>query len=276
MVYFECQKCNESVKKPKLAKHLLSCRSHYVTCIDCCTTFAWDEWEGHTSCISEAQKYQGQYYKEKESTNKGLKKQVSWTDNVMQLIEDKSTQMDQETRANLQKLMGFSNIPRKEKAFANFTSNSLRIWDQRRISNMWKVIEVAIKKPAPEASNAENTSSAAQANGKDNEKGFENGQLKVNNSGEGSSTKANGKDDKGTANGQATWAGWKRALDEELEASGGQLKWRKLRDRMVAKCEKNGGTNGEGKRELGWRALSSIPDEYLSKSDAFVRSPNTC
>lgn len=276
-MYFECLKCNESFKKPKLAKHLLTCRSSYVTCIDCCTQFAWGEWESHTSCISEAQKYQGHFYKEKESTNKGKKKQDSWTDNVMQLIEDKSSHMDPVTRANLQKLMGFSNIPRKEKAFGNFVINSLRIWDQRRISDMWKVIEVAIKKPPPpEASNVEKASSGAQANGKDTENGAENGQLKVSNSGEASSTKANSKDDNVAANGQATWAGWKRTLDEELEASGGQVKWRRLRDRMVLKCEKSGGSNGEGKRELGWRALSSIPDEYLSKSDAYVRSPNTC
>ena len=35
MVYFECQKCNETVKKPKLARHLQMCGSGYVSCIDC-------------------------------------------------------------------------------------------------------------------------------------------------------------------------------------------------------------------------------------------------
>merc|ERR1719181_2615491 len=138
MVYFECQKCNETVKKPKLAKHLLMCGSGFVSCIDCNKIFAWDQWEAHTSCISESQKYMGSDYKAKESTNKGQVKQDAFVDNVQKKIEDPNSGIDDSTRSLLQKLLGFSNIPRKQKPFGNFVKNSLKIWDERKIGNMWE------------------------------------------------------------------------------------------------------------------------------------------
>ncbi|KAI0744100.1 hypothetical protein C8Q80DRAFT_1058617, partial [Daedaleopsis nitida] len=55
--------CGDTVKKPKLDKHHSMCNSS-VTCIDCSTTFAGPaQWKSHTSCISEAEKYQKGLYK---------------------------------------------------------------------------------------------------------------------------------------------------------------------------------------------------------------------
>lgn len=51
------------VKKPKLDKHGSMCHSAF-TCIDCSKTFQGPaQWKSHTSCISEAEKYQGNLYK---------------------------------------------------------------------------------------------------------------------------------------------------------------------------------------------------------------------
>lgn len=55
--------CTDVVKKPKLDNHYGQCRSSF-TCIDCSSTFAGPvEWKVHTSCITEAEKYQKSMYK---------------------------------------------------------------------------------------------------------------------------------------------------------------------------------------------------------------------
>ncbi|EJU04429.1 hypothetical protein DACRYDRAFT_48498, partial [Dacryopinax primogenitus] len=60
---FRCDACGDTVKKPKLDQHSYKCHSS-VTCIDCSKTFAGPvEWKSHTSCISEAEKYQKGLYK---------------------------------------------------------------------------------------------------------------------------------------------------------------------------------------------------------------------
>ncbi|UZJ51364.1 hypothetical protein CBS101457_000684 [Exobasidium rhododendri] len=59
MVSFNCNGCGDVVKKPKLDTHFQRC-SASVTCLDCSTQFnSPSEWKSHTSCISEAEKYEG-------------------------------------------------------------------------------------------------------------------------------------------------------------------------------------------------------------------------
>lgn len=250
MVCFECGKCNETVKKPKLAKHLLSCRSQYVSCIDCSMRFNWDDWEGHTSCISEAQKYQGNLFQEKQSQNKGKVKQDAWIEKVEELIEDPNTKISPQIKGLLKNLLGFSNIPRKQRPFGNFVKNSLRIWNDNQINEMWDVIAVAIAKPAaPPAAAAE---AAKATNGNAAEKA-----------------------EKPEKPAKRKWPGWKEAVDEELdEAEDGSLEWQDLRDKLVkryrAEAEQ---VNGATKDELNNLALADIPESYLSKEDALVRLP---
>eukprot|EP00033_Pygsuia_biforma_P000362 GCRY01000435.1.p1 GENE.GCRY01000435.1~~GCRY01000435.1.p1 ORF type:complete len:200 (+),score=40.24 GCRY01000435.1:136-735(+) len=62
MVSFVCDECGATVKKPKAVNHMRSCRST-VSCIDCYQTFDQRSVVGHTSCISEAEKYQGKLYR---------------------------------------------------------------------------------------------------------------------------------------------------------------------------------------------------------------------
>ncbi|KDQ55890.1 hypothetical protein JAAARDRAFT_107427, partial [Jaapia argillacea MUCL 33604] len=55
--------CSDVVKKPKVDAHSQQCHSPF-TCIDCSTTFYGPaQWKSHTSCISEAEKYQKGLYK---------------------------------------------------------------------------------------------------------------------------------------------------------------------------------------------------------------------
>ncbi|KAF5383391.1 hypothetical protein D9757_006072 [Collybiopsis confluens] len=63
MVSFQCHACNDVVKKPKLDQHRGRCHSGF-DCIDCSKTFhSPAEYKNHTSCISEAEKYEKSLYK---------------------------------------------------------------------------------------------------------------------------------------------------------------------------------------------------------------------
>ncbi|KAM6501880.1 hypothetical protein JOM56_001857 [Amanita muscaria] len=63
MVSFSCGGCTDVVKKPKLDQHWSRCHSSF-DCIDCSKTFKSPaEWKAHTSCITEAEKYQKALYK---------------------------------------------------------------------------------------------------------------------------------------------------------------------------------------------------------------------
>jgi len=242
MVCFECGKCNETVKKPKLAKHLMMCNSFYVSCIDCNMRFTWDTWEQHTSCISEAQKYQGNLFQAKENKNKGKVKQDSWTENIEQRIADPSSGVRPETKNLLEKLLGFTNVPRKQKPFGNFVKNSLKIWDDRKINDMWAVIAAANEKKAAPAPVAPAPTEAGKPPAEKPAK--------------------------------RSWPGWKQALDEELTASSGEVPWRKLRDALVARYRAEAdNVNGATTDDLGYLALSKIPEVYLSREDEFIRFP---
>ncbi|WRT67145.1 uncharacterized protein IL334_004111 [Kwoniella shivajii] len=63
MVSFQCDACADTVKKPKLDQHRNRCHASF-TCLDCSTTFrSPGEYKSHTTCVSEAEKYQGALYK---------------------------------------------------------------------------------------------------------------------------------------------------------------------------------------------------------------------
>lgn len=74
------------------------------------------------------------------------------------------------------------------------------------------------------------------------------------------------------------WPGWRRAMDETLRDSGGCLPWKKLRTCLVARRrEQVGGRPGEAEEPeemLSSRALSAVPEEYLSSSDSLIRLPS--
>jgi cell growth-regulating nucleolar protein len=63
MVSFVCDTCQETVKKPKLDQHFNRCHYAQFSCIDCSVSFQGVEYRSHTSCISEAEKYQKALYR---------------------------------------------------------------------------------------------------------------------------------------------------------------------------------------------------------------------
>jgi cell growth-regulating nucleolar protein len=64
MVSFICNHCQDTIKKPKLDKHAAQCPNASFTCIDCNKDFPGTSYRTHTSCISEAEKYQKGLYKD--------------------------------------------------------------------------------------------------------------------------------------------------------------------------------------------------------------------
>ncbi|KAK9455476.1 hypothetical protein V1511DRAFT_510337 [Dipodascopsis uninucleata] len=74
MVSFSCEVCNDTIVKKKLMQHRNSCPGAYFTCLDCQTTFQGVEFQAHTSCISEAEKYQKSLYKAPKNKKKDEKK----------------------------------------------------------------------------------------------------------------------------------------------------------------------------------------------------------
>merc|ERR1719454_2786227 len=115
----------------------------------------------HNSCVSEAQKYQGNLFQGKDRENKGQAKQDTWTANVEKAIEASSA--SPKIKNLLQRLLGFDNVPRKEKAFVNFVKNSLKIWNTAEAVEMWKAIASAAPPKGPDNGSALPGASPAKA-----------------------------------------------------------------------------------------------------------------
>ena len=60
MVYFQCEKCIATLKKKQVEYHYLhDCKNaQYFRCITCHQVFDRETIKGHTSCITEEEKYQ--------------------------------------------------------------------------------------------------------------------------------------------------------------------------------------------------------------------------
>lgn len=69
MVSFICDYCQDAVKKAKALQHFRKCQSTF-SCVDCLVTFNEITIKAHNSCISEAEKYEGSLYKNKQKNNK--------------------------------------------------------------------------------------------------------------------------------------------------------------------------------------------------------------
>lgn len=58
MPSFVCDRCQETLKKPKLDAHVQRCRGASFSCIDCYRSFSGVGYRDHFSCISEVEKYE--------------------------------------------------------------------------------------------------------------------------------------------------------------------------------------------------------------------------
>merc|ERR1712014_143230 len=137
MVSFICDACGNTVKKTQVEKHYTTqCRQCSVlSCLDCGVDFPGDAYLNHTSCITEAEKYQGHLYQAKDKENKGEQKQKQWLQNVHGLSGN--TGVDPKLKALLKRLTAYSNIPRKRKKFDNFCKNSINVYDGKTLDKLW-------------------------------------------------------------------------------------------------------------------------------------------
>lgn len=138
MVTFVCESCNETLKKNQVEKHGHRCRQCHVTCVDCSRTFSLEDYSQHTSCVSEAEKYEKSLYKAK--TNAKVNPQDAW----MQLIAEAATRKS-EAPSNIAEHLGrlseLDNVPRNCNKFSNFAKNSLRLNNSSTVDGIWKFLE---------------------------------------------------------------------------------------------------------------------------------------
>eukprot|EP00730_Choanoeca_flexa_P015715 TRINITY_DN7277_c0_g1_i1.p1 TRINITY_DN7277_c0_g1~~TRINITY_DN7277_c0_g1_i1.p1 ORF type:complete len:419 (+),score=134.54 TRINITY_DN7277_c0_g1_i1:83-1339(+) len=143
MVTFTCGACGESLKKNKVQQHYeRKCPDcNVLSCIDCGKDFYGDDYASHTSCISEAQKYEGALFKgDKSSKTKGKAKQMTWLKEVRQRVA-----VYRVTHARMQReldaLLEYKNIPRKEKPFKNFIKSALRLKTPSQQQQFWAMFD---------------------------------------------------------------------------------------------------------------------------------------
>lgn len=170
MVFFTCAGCGESLKKCQVEKHRFRCRrSNHLTCIDCCKDFFDEDYQTHTKCISEDQKYGGANYVAKE--NKGEVKQEKWFETVQAAIDKLSKSNNNKNRQLLSLLQGlrrYPNVPRKEAKFKNFAKSTFKGIDESVVIEAWaaiKSISDELNPPKPPPTPAKQESSGATQNG---------------------------------------------------------------------------------------------------------------
>ncbi|KAF2708552.1 hypothetical protein K504DRAFT_455527 [Pleomassaria siparia CBS 279.74] len=86
MVSFSCEGCGDVLTKKKLDPHRNQCYGASYSCLDCMVHFEGNSYRTHTSCVSEAQKYQGKLYKEKKPKAQQHAKRDSQQDYTSQAL----------------------------------------------------------------------------------------------------------------------------------------------------------------------------------------------
>ncbi|CAD7972064.1 unnamed protein product [Amoebophrya sp. A120] len=246
MVYFICQGCQETLKKPAVKKHLQTrCWGASMTCVDCFVCFTGDSWEKHTSCISEEKKFHGALYCEKaDKLPKGQQKQEGWTANLQKALE---FSRGGRVEKWMEKIVTYDNVPRKRPGFANFVKNSCRIQDDKLISEMWALIEKANAKE-PKSADGTTTSKDGATTGS---------------AGGASISKKRGR-----------WLGWEKEIDLTLLENGGAMAWSDLAEQLAQRYEEQSAQGVVKKRKrcvLADLVLSNVPEKYLSTECTEVR-----
>lgn len=143
MVFFVCEGCNETLKKNKVDAHAARCRNCWaVSCVDCSVVFKGNDYAAHTSCISEAQKYEGALYREKSNTGK---KKQSPQERWMEVVAEAACPSDAKFQQLLQRIAAYDNVPRKKTKFVNFMKNSIATADAKTVERVFSFYETQLK-----------------------------------------------------------------------------------------------------------------------------------
>lgn len=146
MVTFTCGACGESVKKAKVEAHCFRCKECWVlSCVDCGKDFQGDAYAAHTSCISEAEKYQGSMFKADGAKGNKPDVQTRWMAIVRRVASNAHalSNHDASVAELLQGLAQFDNVPRKQKKFDNFMLNSFKTSENTSLEKTWSVLQRA-------------------------------------------------------------------------------------------------------------------------------------
>ncbi|KAJ6644261.1 Cell growth-regulating nucleolar protein [Pseudolycoriella hygida] len=181
MVFFTCNHCGESLKKPSVEKHYQwkGCKGAvpFLTCVDCLNDFKGDAFKEHTKCITEEEKYSAKGFVAKPTKNKGAQKQETWTETLQKLIN--KPDIDPQIKIIIEKISAQTNVPRKKPKFINFVKNSMRI-SMDNANKVWDVVEEALdefkqiseanRKKKQEENNAKNGESKVNKKNPENDK----------------------------------------------------------------------------------------------------------
>ncbi|KAH3785632.1 cell growth-regulating nucleolar protein-like [Dreissena polymorpha] len=161
MVVFNCNACGEALKKNQVEKHYMTkCRScNVLSCIDCGKDFWGNDYEQHTKCISEEEKYSGKNFVPKPGQNKNEVKQLQWLQQVQLAIDKAKT--NPQLRDLLVRLRDYPNIPRKQNKFINFLANSIKCRNPKVCNEAWKVLMENVEMPPKPAENGVNSKESA-------------------------------------------------------------------------------------------------------------------
>jgi len=167
MVTFSCDGCAEMLKKNQVDAHARRCRDcASVSCVDCSVSFWGDDYRSHTSCITEAERYEKTVYKgprKNDTSNRKLTPQENW----MNVINDSLNTCPPNLKCYIELIATCENVPRKERPFRNFASNSLKLRGSNGdiiISALWKHFNDLRQKQTAEREESNNKKSPSKDN----------------------------------------------------------------------------------------------------------------
>ncbi|XP_066148522.1 cell growth-regulating nucleolar protein [Euwallacea fornicatus] len=143
MVVFTCNHCGETLHKPKVEKHYqFQCRNYKsLSCVDCLKDFRNDEYNVHTKCLTENERYAAKGTYKNGIVNKGDVKQDNWLQMIQSIcVYEKN--LKPSLRQLLETISEYSNVPRKRAKFLNFIkSSSGNRANMREVEEIWDIIE---------------------------------------------------------------------------------------------------------------------------------------
>ena len=133
MVSFSCEVCNDTIIKKKLDQHIQRCYGAYFSCIDCSTTFEGTSYRNHTSCISEAEKYEKALYKGPKKKQQQQQQKTQEPKKVEQKKEEPTKKEEPKKK-----------VESKKKEDKKDKTNSLHQYlTNNKTSNLYKILKKA-------------------------------------------------------------------------------------------------------------------------------------
>ena len=166
MVFFVCESCNETLKRNQVEKHRCFHRGKGMTCVDCSVCFYGQDYIAHSTCVSEAEKYEKGLYKKKEAKKTP---QDLWIEALNSAVENLHS-APENIQSYLTRLGALGNVPRNKNKFVNFIKNSMKIYSDAIIESIWKFLEASAKKqPAIDVRKEETSAIEKVARDEENE-----------------------------------------------------------------------------------------------------------